>query len=392
VANEIESADPELTALHVLNWVMHNTIHATADGLPEWASQGSHFCTTQKPEARLIDENLTLEGLYSGAIVECTVYDHVRLSQAKDVKRVEARGLEPDETAKRTLEALSEDRAKLYGSDLPIVSTGLDEECERELENERELEREAERQYPRCKPQTPALWPVSAMLCANSPEDVASPATVVSLSAAMRRCFGNELSAIAWDESGLFVTENYIQTVLSQLGTKLDDLGDYMRPVEWIAVFPSQECLLLSEWEAEQALGMMWKSENDVRSTSSVQHYFQTRLSGYAELHLVNLFDLREAADAHWTSPPRLALPAVSPRIELISQTTMAALQILAGETMFGQRDSSVARDRAKALGLLLPTKEAKKAALVIPSLRGLQHNIARSDLESFCNVDIGEA
>ena len=64
-----ENADTTSSTLHVLSWVMHNTVKTTADGLPAWASQGSHFCTTENPEARLIDENLLLEGLYGGKIV-----------------------------------------------------------------------------------------------------------------------------------------------------------------------------------------------------------------------------------------------------------------------------------------------------------------------------------
>jgi hypothetical protein len=93
-----QNADTTLSTLHVLNWVMHNTVKATADGLPAWASQGSHFCTTEdNPEARLIDENLLLEGLYGGKIVECFIYilNHVVSGQAKDTHRVLQLGHEP---------------------------------------------------------------------------------------------------------------------------------------------------------------------------------------------------------------------------------------------------------------------------------------------------------
>ena len=401
--NKLRAANKSsrLTALHVLKWVMHNTVQATADGLPEWASQGSHFCTTQNPNARLIDENLELEGLYGGSIAECTVYEHVKLAQAKDIERVSNRGCEPSARARELMSALSEERAKLYGADLPIKSTGLDEECERELENERELEREAEHQYPRCVPQVPKPWPVDSLLTARSPSALPESACVIPLSEAMRRCFASELACIRWDESGIFVTENYVQTVLSQQGAKVDDLGDYMRPVEWIVVFaaPSvwrKDCLLLSEWEAEQALDIMWRHArggsvaflNFLGSTTSRRN-FQEDLE---VPRLVNLFSLREAADGGWASPPRLAIPAVRPGTELLGHKAVAGLQLLAGETMFGPRDSSVARDRLAALDALLPTPEAKKAALKLPVLCGLQNNVARSDLELFCNVDIGEA
>jgi hypothetical protein len=83
----------------------------------------------------------------------------------------------------------------------------------------------------------------------------------------------------------------------------------------------------------------------------------------------------------------------------------MAGLQLLAGETTFGPeirsgteireaqiREAQIREARQAALAKLLPTREAKKAAFLLPSLRGLRHTISRSDLERFCNFDVGEA
>jgi hypothetical protein len=168
LVSKIQNADTTLSTLHVLNWVMHNTVKATADGLPAWASQGSHFCTTENPEARLIDENLLLEGLYGGTIVECSIYNHVVSGQAKDTHRVLQLGHEPGRKASEMMMELSEGRAKKFGSDIPIKSSGLDEECERELENERELEREAERQYARYAPNAPRKWEFKELLKSRS--------------------------------------------------------------------------------------------------------------------------------------------------------------------------------------------------------------------------------
>ena len=71
-----------------------------------------------------------------------------------------------------------------------------------------------------------------------------------------------------------------------------------------------------------------------------------------------------------------MVLPKVGDGVKLLCDTTVAGLQLLAGETMFGPRKS--------ALGERLPTASAKKAALGLPMLCGLHHNIARSDLEGF--------
>ena len=361
-----------LTALHVMNWVMHNTIRTTADGLPEWASQGSHFCTTRDPKARLIDESLELEGLYGRSIAECTVYDHVKRGQTKDLARISQLGLEPSPGDRALMSRLSEERAKQYGSDLPIRSTGLDEECERELENERELEREAERQYPRCAPQSPKVWDFAALLTAQSPTGL-QPFGIVPIEMAIKQSFSKELSMIKWKYSGIYVTRNYLETVMSKLGAKLEDLGDYMRPVQSIVTFPSKDCLLLSEWEAEKVIDLMWKTPHNPK------------------VHLITMCYLRAAADALWESPAHLIIPKAAAQIELVNDVTMAGLQLLAGETMFGPPNTPIARSRVAALAKLLPTTAAKKAALSLPFLCGLQHNVARSELELFCNLDVGD-
>ena len=45
---------------------------------------------------------------------------------------------------------------------------------------------------------------------------------------------------------------------------------------------------------------------------------------------------------------------------------------------------------RKLSLKTLLPSHEARTAALVPCSLRGLQHMLSRSDLEGVCAVDTG--
>jgi hypothetical protein len=284
LVSKIQNADTTLSTLHVLNWVMHNTVKATADGLPAWASQGSHFCTTEDhPEARLIDENLLLEGLYGGTIVECSIYNHVVSGQKKDEKRVLLLGHEPSGKASEMMVELSEGRAKKFGSDIPIKSSGLDEECERELENERELEREAERQYARYAPNAPRKWEFKELLKSEHPSEHKALG-IMPLHEAMSKSFDPklQLSQIEWQHSGIYVTQNFFETVLiKDLGSKLEDYGLYMRPVQWIVTFQSSKCCLLSEWEAENVLEILWK-----RPESKVR--------------IVQMCYLREAADTKY--------------------------------------------------------------------------------------------
>ena len=160
----------------------------------------------------------------------------------------------------------------------------------------------------------------------------------------------------------------------------MKDLGDFMRPVDAIIIFPSAgasaEVLLLSEWEADQVLSLMWASK-PVKD----KPFF------------VNLVYLREAADKQLSSGEiRLRVPAL-PRSGSrsssklgVADITVAGLQLLAGETMFGtsERKESVTT-------LAASSAAAKKAALQLVALRGRQHMISRSDLELICNSDIGD-
>ena len=357
----------------LLKWLMRNTANATAAGIPEYASQASHFCMTQDPRARLIDESLSLAELYGSAIGEEKVDAVVKRTIKRDQARCAKLGFEYTATATELSNKVLE-RAREYGFDLRIISTGVEEECERELENERELERERELQKPKQAPLTPVAWPFSRVPGAQNPMELAE-AGVMSLGEAINACLRPpqvELSSIPWDLCKIFVTKAFIETVADGHGARLDDLSDFMRPLDAIVVFQTSEVLLLSEWEADAVLAVMW----NVR---------------FHRTFLANLSYLVEAADEDRPSeeiklrvPPH---PASHAKAAEVQDITIAGLQLLAGQTMFSTsaRKESIQR-------LAAPSPAAKRAALKIVELRGRQHMISRSDLEVICNADIGEA
>jgi hypothetical protein len=309
------------------------------------------------------------------------IYNHVVSGQKKDEKRVLLLGHEPSGKASEMMVELSEGRAKKFGSDIFIASSGLDEECERELENERELEREAERQYARYAPHAPREWEFKELLKSEHPSELKALG-IMPLHEAISKSFDPklQLSQIEWQHSGIYVTQNFFETVLiKDLGSKLEDYGLYMRPVQWIVTFQSSKCCLLSEWEAENVLEILWK-----RPESKVR--------------IVQMCYLREAADTKYEKGVRLALPQNLPDGNGcgVDEVTMAGLQLLAGETMFGpsgteNREAQIREARLAALAKLLPTREAKKAALSLPFLCDKHQHIKRSDLEMFCNLDIDD-
>ena len=69
---------PALQTQHLLGWVMQNTVDAVSDGLPEWAGQGGHYCTTRDAQDMLLDEALKLTDLYAAKITQETVFDSCR--------------------------------------------------------------------------------------------------------------------------------------------------------------------------------------------------------------------------------------------------------------------------------------------------------------------------
>ena len=172
---------------------------------------------------------------------------------------------------------------------------------------------------------------------------------------------------IQWDVS-IYVTKNFIATVTSQNGALLKDLSEYMRPVDAVVIFKEKgECLLLSEWEADGVLKMMWET----KSTSST-------------VSMCPFSYLIKSADGGWKSAPELLVPSQNNGTAIkIKDSTIAALNLFAGGTVFSTPLQK------KALSALMPTPGAKKAALELPGLRGRPQMIPRSDLEIFCTDDL---
>ena len=242
------SSPSSLTAQHLLFWVVDNTVAAIAGGLPEWGGQGAHFCTTQDPDLRLLDEHLKLTDLYAGAIDEASVFDEVVKTQEAYLKRVRDHGtgrtlISPE------MEVLMQgitNRVEALGKDIMIKATGLDEECERELESERELEREVVRQMERMAPRAEARWNYDELL------------TTVQLTRAKASSFGKakpidkviatcvpELKPIPWDMCSIWATDNFIRTVNTCEGALVSTFGEFLRPID-VSEIPSPRPHLLS--------------------------------------------------------------------------------------------------------------------------------------------------
>jgi len=157
-------------------------------------------------------------------------------------------------------------------------------------------------------------------------------------------------------------------------GAPLDDLTDYMRPVDVLVVFPaSRSCLLVSEWEADALLRLAW-GQQAASGACFVNAAYLLRASnaGWDGAMAALAVPQHVAAESNRHKRPRTAAA-------LLGECTLAALQLLAGDTMF-YTDA-----RKAAAAELLPSDEARSAAWELVQVRGRGTIFARSDLELLC-------
>jgi len=383
LVSKIRASNPQLAELnvlqseHLLRWTMHNYVFAMRDGLLQWGSQASHFITTQEhSQARLIEETLELPNLYGGSISKQTVHHEVEKKLKHDRHRLASLNLPLSTDAHAQLERVTA-HTRRFGSDVHIKCSGFDEECERELEAERELEKEVEIEIPRQAPALPTPWPIKDLLSATSPLRLPRAAGVMSLADALSSRLAVDLKSIHWAKCGIFVTRNYIETVTTDQGEQLPDLQQYMRPVDALILW-KDTCLLLSEWEADQALQLFQDNQSDL-----AQGWHKVTSLSSSKGSFVNFRYLIAAADkCPQMILTKLQIPAVNIQFSAIEHM-LAGLQLLAGDTRFETEARRVA------LESLLVSSEAQASALALVCLRGRDHEIQMSHLEAICDEDL---
>ena len=361
-----------VTPMQILTWVLKNTIEAVKEGLSEWGAQGIYFASSyNNSDARLVDETLDLENMYGAAIKESSVFNAVRSCKDVELFRIKQLNIDLKDEGRLALQTVL-NRVEQFGSDVCIKSTGREDECERELENEKEIEQEIQRQIPRQNPAVPKAWPFNTVLSVDSPEQLNPAIGVLSLRNAVHLRLNPDLSSIDWDLCRIFVTQNFIETVTSQDDTRLKDLSDYMKTVDAVLVFRSGDCLLVSEWEADKILEILWKVDRSSEGSS-------------CSVSMCSVSYLLKAADSNWASPPELLVPRRS-QLDLKMgfcplPHTLAALSLFSGGTMFAKRSCKRAL-----MEMLHHLPGGKRVALLLPMFRGRPHMIARSDLDEICS------
>ena len=257
--SHLVSKDVGLTPKDVLVWTLSNTVESTTGGLPEWASQGSHFCTTKRnPSIRLMNENLGLSDLYGAALCEESVLNSVSKMQNLYLQRCSADA----SVLKEIMDQISS-RAETFGKDIFVKGTGLDDECERELENERELEKEVEREIPRQIARIENDWDFTKIFNVQHPKALPSSVGVITFQEHILG-LSRRFSSIRWDQN-IYMTANFWKTVSDFVaGDNFKELAHFLRPVDAVLHFEaSGTLLLLSERESDSILPLFWKHEGE---------------------------------------------------------------------------------------------------------------------------------
>ena len=369
-----------LQPAHVLQWALGNTARDVAGGLLDWAAQGGHFALTAgRPERCRVPETVGLEDMYGAPYREEPVPELWTRLRAElegrwndagrgatgghgsgldaalpepERARVAATGPEESETEgpdAQQLDAISA-RVARHGKGLAARQATLDEECERELELQVEA---APAPAPAAKGRPPAPetpWDVAALLQCKSPRDLPG-AGVQALAEFVERRVAHapQLRGLRWS-GRVFVTRNFVETVAQEWqrtgAAGAEALDEYLRPVDAFAFFPqSQEVLLLSDYEADRVLALLW-----ARKASEAPPPFM-------------LANLCFAEEAECGVPDR----------------ALVSVMLFSGETQYGPAPLR------EALAGVLPTEGATAAARALVRLRGLDTMLPRSDLEEIC-------
>lgn len=365
VAQQI-SRDAEFDVDGVLNWVMANTTAEATRGLVEWAGSGLQFERARRDSAgETIVDDWSLKTLYAGG--------HQAEMIAKIVqKKVFALfGDAHPEMARAIAE-----RALTFGLDDEMLVAAHTDECERELLIEEQREEEYELQRPASSPVKEKDWDYRCILTAGSVRDLDGIVATMDVagfasSIALDHDGGAELlRRVAWPE--IKCTANFQQTVsMSGFGgSNRDKLSvEYLRVVDAMLLFRDGSVLLLSEFEADDVLALLWG-----RLSSVVVPSGGPTLCNLA-MALQSVIDM---GSDH--VPFAVCRSVVSPWEGIVNMLRIAvACALLNGETMFSTKDNDAVDHELRVLLAQTPHREESAQAFV--GARGRGHRWTRSAL-----------
>jgi hypothetical protein len=366
---QLQSASLECSAVGILSWCISNSISACAHGLTQWSSQGMHYHRVKaNPDDACEDVVLDLESMYKHAMTS------VPVAAAADAEREGWREKQAaSESYANNVDKIME-RVEAIGAGFSVcASQGMGEECERELENEREAEEEVQVAVTAASPVKEIDWDCNVLLEAGilGVSELQETCPVLPL----QHFVVQRLKLPGFDEysfPGIYATRNFVETVCVR-GDAMT-LRDYLRPVDAGLLYANGDVLLLSEREADLVLESIWALGGSCSSTgpSFINHSYVRVCSSGDSIAL--------------SLPIRISEDNRS--LTILRHSTIAALQLFNGDTMFRDENGQAMSARMSAVQNLLSAGQSGNSALMLTTLRGKNIHVEGSDLQCLTTED----
>ncbi len=368
------------TATDVLSWAMKNTVESNVVGLANWADKGIFYASTHqmKPSLCITDEVLELGDFYGKSFEKRTIFDIVESSYDFHMKRTG--GLEELNDVMNSMVGTIRERARIYGKEFFLLGSGCDEECEREMELEIEREEECEVVIPRMNPSNERRWNFISLFTSHSPKQL--PICVHKLKEFVRDFIKPaNLARVNWSEN-IYCTENFVNTIANWSGNS-NCLNGYLRAVDFIVSFPSDDILLVSEFEANGLVKLFWDSTSNTGHTIQNFGFLRRAMDNSCEVLLLcpTKKNVGGVNVLFWQSKS-----AADVKI-LTDDVSMSSLQLFSGDSSYS---TSTRKDALKSV--LRVKKEGedddycpKTHAEQLLEMRGKEKMFFYSDLEKIC-------
>lgn len=434
-----------VSMVHVLQWVMSNTVEATLHGVTQWAAQGLHFAVTHNAPNRALQQDMLLPKDLYGSSRACrpvadVVSDMIKqqlllISDSKVTMAVESTVDCPAENVRvdrgiaaavlghgqQQLLLQIQHNAGTFGAGHCITAgTAVDQECERELEREEEEELEQQIEVARATPAAEQDWDYACVAKYGSLHSISKHCRLFRMQDVLLMTQPESIRHIVWSPR-VFVTSNYIWATASAQwaynvnavrpgslaaavvtsGVHTTSIGEYLRPVSNLLLLPCGGVILLSEREAEGILEQLYVNARSQHSAPA-----DAATNKPADLpqgaHLLSLCYIRLAKHCSNLSSTRSSSTGLKQGVQLLAIPLSKSPCNRSSSNMFWQQLPAIPElvsvhlfnggamydgDQQQLSHLKMMVQGRTEAVEALLDIRGKHALFPRSQLELACDV-----
>ncbi len=327
-----------ITSVHILEWVVENTIKAQEEAIITYASQGFHhyaaamaldllhsspsITPTDIIKAVVLKEVLATEDMYGIPLKSVNVKDHINQHGTRTKSELLGREIGQEyqltEKGRPLYDNLINHACKLVPTGkITRISGSVNEEYERELQQEVEEERQRELP-PLVEPSEEESWPFDRV----THFDAISALPVLPIKHIF---FGTILDA-EWSNNraferadilnNIYVTKNFLSTVKSHM------LSNYIRPIDVVIKFngPKTHFLLVSLFEANELIPFL-KSNNSIAEFHHLRYMHGTNNDEHRCITLLKLLNGNLSYSKQEKTALMMLLSVVPDKMDFIDET-----------------------------------------------------------------------